>query len=389
MTDDRAPASSNHAKGLGYTAAFLLASVPLGSANDAVPTQEVAIEVEVLASGLDHPWGVEPLPDGAILVTERSGVLRMLRDGRLSTPISGVPDVAAQGQGGLLDIALARDFETSRTIFLSYSTDGAGGLGTAIARARLSEDATALSDVDEIFRMNRFTSVDRHFGSRIAVAPDGSLFFSIGDRGEDERAQDFDDHAGAILRIDANGAAPPDNPYATGDGAAELWSKGHRNPQGLDIDPKTGILYSVEHGARGGDEVNRPEPGRNYGWPTISYGRHYTGAEIGIGTVAEGYEQPIYYWDPSIAPGGMAVYRGEMFPEWDGDLLVAALKFQLLVRLDLDEETGEVLSEERLLKGAYGRIRDVRIAADGAVLMVTDEDNGMILRLSRAQESGN
>ncbi|WP_245304256.1 PQQ-dependent sugar dehydrogenase, partial [Hoeflea olei] len=166
-----------------------------------------------------------------------------------------------------------------------------------------------------------------------------------------------------------------------------LWSKGHRNPQGLDIDPLTGRLYSVEHGARGGDEVNRPEPGRNYGWPVISYGRHYSGAEIGEGTAADGYEQPLHYWDPSIAPGGMAVYRGEMFPEWDGDLLVAALKFQLLVRLDLDGETGEVLSEERMLKGDYGRIRDVHVAPDGSVLLVTDEDDGAILRLTRTPDA--
>lgn len=387
---DHTPARQRRAKAvIGLSAAFMFAWAASASAAEPVPTQEVTIDVEVLATGLDHPWGVEPLPDGAILVTERSGALRMLRNGEVSAPISGVPEVAAHGQGGLLDIALARDFNASRTIFLSYSTSGPGGFGTAIARARLSDDATALSDVTEIFRMNRFTEVDRHFGSRIAVAEDGTLFFSIGDRGEDERAQDSGDHAGAILRITADGAVPADNPYATGGGAAELWSKGHRNPQGLDIDPKTGILYAVEHGARGGDEVNRPEPGRNYGWPEISYGRHYSGAEIGVGAVAEGYEQPVHYWDPSIAPGGMAVYRGEMFPEWDGDLLVAALKFQMLVRLDLDEETGEVLSEERILKGAHGRIRDVRVAADGAVLLITDEDDGSILRLSRAPESSN
>jgi glucose/arabinose dehydrogenase len=374
---------------LGLSSALLLAGMAGASARETIPTQEMSIDVEVLATGLDHPWGVEPLPDGALLVTERSGALRLLRDGKLSEPISGLPEIAARGQGGLLDIALANDFATSRTLFLSYSARGNDGLGTAIARARLSDDGTALTGVEEIFRMNRFTSVGRHFGSRIAVAPDDTLFFTIGDRGESERAQDMGDHAGAVLRIDATGAVPSDNPYAAGGGAPELWSKGHRNSQGLDIDSETGILYSVEHGARGGDEVNRPEAGRNYGWPEISYGRHYSGAEIGAGTAAEGFEQPVHYWDPSIAPGGMAVYRGEMFPEWDGDLLVAALKFQLLVRLDLEEETGEVLSEERLLKGSYGRIRDVRVAADGSVLMVTDEDDGAILRLSRTPQSSN
>lgn len=380
---------------IGLSAALWLASAASVPAGEIVPTSEVSVEVEVIASGLDHPWGVEPLPDGSILVTERSGALRLVRDGVISAPVSGLPDIAAAGQGGLLDVALANDFAASRTIFLSYSTRNDSGLGTAIARARLSEEGTALSDVTEIFRMNRFTGAGQHFGSRIAVAADGTLFFTIGDRGESERAQNFADHAGAVLRIAADGSIPADNPFApqspnaTANAAAELWSKGHRNPQGLDIDSKTGVLYSVEHGARGGDEVNRPQPGLNYGWPTVSYGRHYSGAEIGVGTTAEGYEQPVHYWDPSIAPGGMAVYRGEMFPEWDGDLLVAALKFQLLVRLDLDEETGEVLSEERMLKGTYGRIRDVRVAPDGAVLMVTDEDNGSILRLTRAPASGN
>jgi len=354
-------------------------------ARETIPTQEVSVDVEVLATGLDHPWGVEPLPDGTILVSERSGTLRMLHNGKVSAPISGLPEVAANGQGGLLDIALAADFAASRLVFLSYSASGDGGFGTAIARARLTEDGTALTDVTEIFRMNRFTDVGRHFGSRIAVATDGTLFFSIGDRGESERAQDPDDHAGAVLHLNADGTIPADNPQVGG-GAAELWSKGHRNPQGLDIDPKTGVLYSVEHGARGGDEVNRPQPGRNYGWPVISYGRHYSGAEIGIGSAGEGFEQPVHYWDPSIAPGGMAVYRGEMFPEWDGDLLVGALKFQMLVRLDLDDESGEVLSEERLFKGHYGRIRDVRVASDGAVLMVTDEDDGAVLRISRTPD---
>ncbi|MDP3526684.1 MAG: PQQ-dependent sugar dehydrogenase [Hoeflea sp.] len=364
--------------------AFVLAPASAVMARDTIATKEVRIDVEVLASGLDHPWAVEPLPDGGLLVTERSGALRLVRDGDVSAPISGVPKVVARGQGGLLDIALARDFATSRTLFLSYSAPGGGGAGTAIARARLSEDATALTDVEEIFRMNRFTGAGQHFGSRIAVAEDGTLFFTIGDRGEPDRAQDPNDHAGSVLRIAADGSIPADNPFAGGGGAAEIWSTGHRNPQGMDIDPQTGVLYAVEHGARGGDEVNLPEAGRNYGWPVISYGRHYSGAEIGQGTAAEGMEQPIHYWDPSIAPGGMAVYRGEMFPEWDGNLLVAALKFQLLVRLDLDPETGEVLSEERMLKGDYGRIRDVRVAPDGALLMVTDESNGALLRVSRS-----
>lgn len=373
---------------LGLGAVLACAGSAQALARDTVPTQAATVEIEVLASGLYHPWGVEVLPDGEILVSERSGALRLLRDGQLSDPISGLPEIAVAGQGGLLDIALANDFATSRTLFMSYSAPGQGGAGTAIARARLSEDGASLTQVEEIFRMNRFSRAGQHFGSRIAVAADGTLFFTIGDRGAQDRAQDMADHAGAVLRINADGSIPAGNPYAGVNGTAqELWSKGHRNPQGLDIHPATGVLYSVEHGARGGDEINKPEPGRNYGWPVISYGRHYSGAEIGIGTSADGFEQPVHYWDPSIAPGGMAVYRGAMFPEWDGDLLVAALKFQMLVRLDLDEETGEVLAEERLFKGDYGRIRDVRVAPDGSVLMVTDEADGDILRLSRAPAS--
>lgn len=367
-----------------------MAALPAAHARDTVPTQKVSVDVEVLASGLDHPWGLEVLPDGAILITERSGALRLLREGTLSGPISGVPTVAARGQGGLLDVALANDFAQSRILFLSYSTRGDDGLGTAIARARLSENGGALTDVTEIFRMNRFSGNGRHFGSRIAVAADDTIYFTIGDRGDADRAQDWNDHAGAVLRINPDGSVPADNPFAQSSaGASEIWSKGHRNAQGMTFDPKNGTLYAVEHGARGGDEVNLPRRGLNFGWPVISYGRHYSGAEIGVGSAAEGYEQPLHYWDPSIAPGGMAVYRGEMFPEWDGDLLVAALKFQLLVRLDLDDESGEVLGEERLFKGDYGRIRDVIVAPDGAVLMATDEGDGEILRLSRTPDGGN
>lgn len=352
---------------------------------DTVPTKLVEIRTDVLAEGLDQPWAVEELPDGSLILTELGGAIRVYRDGKLSAPLSGVPKVAARGQGGLLDVALANDFAVSRTLFLSYAASGPGGAGTAIARARLSDDNRSLTEVTEIFRMARLTRKGQHFGSRIAVARDGTLYFTIGDRGEGDRAQDTGDHAGAVLRINPDGTIPADNPHPGG-GAwlAEIWSKGHRNPQGAAIDQKTGTLFTVEHGARGGDEINMPEAGKNYGWPVISYGRHYAGGEIGIGTAADGYEQPIHYWDPSIAPGGMAVYRGAMFPEWDGDLFVAALKFRLLVRLDRDPETGEILGEERMLKGDFGRIRDVVVASDGALLIVTDESDGQLIRISRA-----
>ncbi len=355
------------------------------TAADLIRTEKVPVMVETLATGLEHPWGIEVLPDGALLVTQRSGGLRIIKDGRMSETFGEVPGLAVGGQGGLLDVALARDFDKTGTIFLSYSELGPGGAGTAIARARLVRDGNSarLENIDTIFSMMGKSRGGRHFGSRIAVAEDGNLFFSIGDRGEGDRAQDLMDHAGAILRIAPDGSIPSDNPFADGNGALpELWSKGHRNPQGMDFDRKTGTLYAVEHGARGGDEINRPEAARNYGWPVISYGRHYSGRKIGIGTEATGLEQPLYYWDPSIAPGGMAVYRGDMFPEWDGDFLVAALKDQMLVRLERRED-GTVAHEERLFPDRYGRIREVKEAPDGSLLLLTDDSDGAVLRISR------
>ncbi|WP_084044269.1 aldose sugar dehydrogenase [Ensifer sp. WSM1721] len=347
-------------------------------------TQAGAVRVETLASGLEHPWAVEVMPDGALIVTERPGRLRVLRDGKLSRAIDGVPKAAATGQGGLLDVALDPQFATNRTLYLTLSARGDGGYGTVLVRAALSEDEQSLQEVKEIFRMNRFTRTGVHFGSRIAIDKDGSLFFGIGDRGESERAQDPRDHAGSILRINPDGSIPASNPYRGGTGGrAEIWSIGHRNPQGIAFDPKDGKLLTVEHGSRGGDEINNPLPGKNYGWPVITYGKDYSGAEIGEGTAKEGMEQPLYYWDPSIAPGAIAVYRGSMFPEWDGDLMVAALKYQLLARLERDEN-GTITGEERLFDGEYGRIRDVIVAPDGALLMVTDEANGAVLRVSKA-----
>ena len=349
-------------------------------------TRQAQVRVETVAAGLDNPWSVEVLPDGAFIVTELGGTLRIIRDGKLSDPIEGVPDVAQHGQGGLLDIALAADFEKSRVLFLTMAVKGDKGYGTALVRARLSKDAGKLEQVNELFRMNRFTGKGQHFGSRIAIAPDGNLFFGIGDRGERDRAQDMEDHAGAILHIEPDGGIPADNPYSDGkEGPAELWSKGHRNPQGITIDPASGQLLTVEHGARGGDEINAPQPGKNYGWPVITFGRDYSGAEIGVGEAADGYEQPLYYWDPSIAPGAIDVYQGEMFPEWEGDLLVTALKYKLLARLERDED-GKIVAEERLFEGTFGRLRDVKVAPDGAVLMLTDGDDGKLLRLVASDE---
>ncbi|WP_234186140.1 PQQ-dependent sugar dehydrogenase [Shinella sp. NM-101] len=364
--------------------AVALSPAPSAAQTREFPSKKATLAIETLVTGLKQPWSVEVLPDGGYLVSEKGGTLRLVRNGRISAPITGVPEVATNGQGGLLDIALAPDFATSRLLYLTYSARGDGGAGTAVARARLSDDGTTLEETARIFLMNRLSTRGEHFGSRIAIAKDGSLFFGIGDRGEGERAQDPRDHAGAILHINPDGSPHAANPFlGTSEGLAEIWSKGHRNPQGLTIDPKDGTLLSAEHGARGGDEINNPQPGRNYGWPLVSYGRHYSGAEFDLGSSAAGYEAPLYYWDPSIAPGAIAVYRGAMFPEWDGNLIVAALKYRLVARLERDEG-GAILSEERLFGGEFGRIRDVVVAPDGALLLLTDGADGALLRVSRS-----
>jgi aldose sugar dehydrogenase len=366
--------------------AFAIASLPSAAIAKDYKTETVTVAADTVVDNLDHPWGLAFLPDGALLVTERSGTMRIVRNGRASKPVENVPEVAARGQGGLLDVALAPEFERSGRIYFTYSEPGRGGAGTALASARLvrTDGSAALEDVKVLVSMNRKTQKGQHFGSRIVIAPDGKLFVTMGERGEQKRAQDFKDHAGSVLRINADGSIPKDNPFADGGkGLPELWSKGHRNPQGAAWDPVTNSLLTLEHGAKGGDEINQPRAGRNYGWPVISYGEDYSGAKIGVGTEAEGYEQPLYYWDPSIAPSGLAVYQGKMFPEWNGDLLAGALKFELLVRLDRDEK-GAMKGEERLFEGEFGRIRDVRVAPDGSIYLLTDDSNGKIVRLTRA-----
>ena len=338
--------------------------------------------VETVAGGLEHPWGLAFLPDGRMLVTERPGRLRIVTpDGAVSEPVDGLPEVAARGQGGLLDVALHPAFADNRIIYLSYAAPGEGGAGTAVAHGALSEDGARLEDVTEIFRMNRFTGVTRHFGSRLVPTSWGTLFYTIGDRGEMERAQDGSDHAGSVIHLNLDGTVPDNNPFV-GDPevADEIWSIGHRNPQAAALHPDTGELWVVEHGARGGDEVNRPEAGKNYGWPTITYGIDYSGARIGEGTSKEGLEQPVYYWDPSIAPSGMAFYTGDLFPDWKGDLFVGALVQRHLARLDMQD--GKVVGEERLLEDLGERIRDVRNGPDGAIYVLTDARDGKILRLT-------
>lgn len=345
----------------------------------------IAVRADTVVSGLENPWGLDFLPGGGAIITERPGRMRLISaDGSLSDPIEGVPEVAARGQGGLLDVTIAPDFAQSGTIFFTYAEPGKGGQGTALARAKLIRDggAARLDDVNVIFRMAKKTGTTHHFGSRVVVMPDGTLMVTTGERGDGKRAQDMQDSAGAVIRIDEDGSVPADNPKPEG-WLPELWSKGHRNVQGAIYDPVTKALLTVEHGAMGGDEVNRPEPGKNYGWPVITYGRNYDGEKIGIGTAAPGYEQPLFYWDPSIAPSGLAVYEGDMFPEWRGDLLVGSLKFALLSRLDRDE-TGKIGEEHRMFESEFGRIRDVNVAPDGSIWLLTDESDGAVIRISRA-----
>ncbi len=377
---------------LRLPATFLIASALLlpfsqtGQAQVTVEANACRLVAQERVTDLSHPWGVAFLPGGQTVITERSGGLWLAdpTTGRKTT-VSGAPAVRAAGQGGLLDVVAHPDFAANQRLYFSYSERRDDGLtGTAIAHGRLvMGDTPRLEDLTVIFRMTPASDGSRHFGSRIVFADDGTLWFTIGDRGDRPRAQDPQDHAGSVLRINDDGSIPADNPYADGrEARPEIWSIGHRNPQGAAKHPETRELWTVAHGARGGDEINRPEPGKNYGWPEISYGRHYWGGSIGIGTSAPGMEQPVYYWDPSIAPSGLAFVTGDLFPAWRGDLLVGALKFRMLVRLDMQD--GQVVGEERLFEDDFGRIRDVRIGPDGAIWMLTDDDNGALVRVAPA-----
>jgi glucose/arabinose dehydrogenase len=280
-------------------------------------------EVVEVASGLAHPWGIAFLPDGRALVTEREGRLRLMeRGGRLSEPLKGLPKLAAAGQGGLLDVAIDPDFAQNRMVYLSFSEAGTGGAGTAVARGRLGE--AGLENTELIYRQEPKVRGGNHFGSRLAFAPDRTLYVTQGDRfAYRKEAQNLDSLIGKVVRINRDGSIPAGNPFAQGGGRPEIWSYGHRNMQGAAIEPSTGRLWTHEHGARGGDEINRPDAGKNYGWPVISYGVDYSGARIGVGTRAPGMEQPVFYWDPSIAPSGMMFYTGDAFPDWKGSRLSA------------------------------------------------------------------
>ncbi len=352
------------------------------------PAKPSKIKVETFADGLDHPWGLQFLPDGRLLVTERPGRLRLIsKDGKVSKPVSGVPEVAAVGQGGLLDVLLAPDFGETGTIYLSYGEPrGLFKNGTSVARAKLllDGDSGRLEDVKVIFRQEPAAVSGHHFGSRLAWAMDGTLFITTGERNKlRQEAQNPANDIGKVIRINPDGSIPDDNPKLPG-WAPEVWSIGHRNMQGAALRPETGRLYTVEHGARGGDELNRPEKGKNYGWPVITYGIDYSGAPIGEGiTTKEGMEQAVYYWVPSIATSGLTFYTGDLFPDWKGNAFVGGLAGAQIARLVFDGD--DVVAEETLLGDEGKRIRDIRQGPDGALWVLTDEDDGEVLRVTPAR----
>jgi glucose/arabinose dehydrogenase len=359
-----------------------LALAGVTSAQDGTVSEQARFRVEHLTGGLDHPWSLAFLPGGGFLVSERPGRLRRVdADGRLlDKPVGGLPEIRARGQGGLLDVALHPQFEANKWVYLSYVEPGPGGMGTAVARGRLRGDR--LSDTEVLFRMLPKSRSGRHFGSRLVFDRDGHLFITLGDRGDRPRAQDLGDHAGSVIRLNDDGSVPADNPFVgRPDARPEIYSYGHRNIQGATLHPSTGQLWTHEHGPQGGDEINLPVPGVNYGWPVVTYGVNYgIGTAIGEGTEKAGMAQPLHHWTPSIAPSGLAFYEGDRFPGWQGDLFVGSLKFELLLRLQLED--GRVVGEERLLEEALGRIRDVRQGPDGLLYLLTDASgDGQLVRL--------
>lgn len=375
----------------GLIAAGLLAVALSGfvqAAEQSIRSDKANFRVVLVSAGLEHPWAVAFLPDGRYLVTERPGRLRLIAaDGRLDPrPVAGVPPVAALGQGGLLDVVLHPKFADNSWVYLSYAGAGEGGVGTEVARGRLVSDAAGarLESLQVIYRQQPKSNERVHFGSRLVFDRSGFLYITQGDRGDMVRAQRLDDLAGKLVRLHDDGRVPADNPWVGQVGARpEIFSLGHRSMQGAALHPVSGELWTHEHGPQGGDEINIARRGLNYGWPVITYGVNYgIGTKIGVGTHKDGLEQPLHQWTPSIAPSGMAFYRGDRFPGWRGNLFVGALKFQMLVRLELDGN--HVVREERLLTGREGRIRDVRQGPDGLLYLLTDAPDGRLLRLEPA-----
>ena len=366
---------------------ILLGSLALGvtACNAADDVDERSdLDLVTVTEGLEHPWGMAFLPDGRLLVTERPGRLRIIeRDGQKGPPVAGVPAVEAKKQGGLLDVALDPAFAKNGLVYISYTEPREGGNGTSVARGVL--EGGQLTGVQVIFRQQPTIDGGHHFGSRLVFARDGRLFVTLGERNSARaQAQTLDNTIGKIVRINADGSIPPDNPFVNREGASpEIWSYGHRNVQGAALHPVTGELWANEHGPKGGDELNRVLPGRNYGWPTVSYGTEYTGGKISDSGTAPGIEPPVHYWVPSIAVSGLMFYTGERIPAWQGSAFVGGLKSQQLARLKIEGDG--VAEEERLLRGVVKeRVRDVEQGPDGNIYLLTDEEKGRLLRLQPA-----
>jgi glucose/arabinose dehydrogenase len=353
--------------------------------NTLVESEQEDFRVITLVDGLDHPWSLAFLPDGDMLVSERAGQLRYIDDGQLRPePITGLPDVYVSGQGGLLGLALHPDFDENRWVYYAYSAGNRRANHTSLSRARLSEDGTALTEQEILFQVNFEKQRGFHFGGRILFNPDGTLLLSLGDGSMYlNEAQNLGNHLGSVVRLNDDGSVPFDNPFVSARLAQpEIFTYGHRNVQGLARNPATGSLWAHEHGPYGGDEINILSPGRNYGWPLITYGIDYDGTPISELTAADGLEQPIWYWVPSIAPSGMEFYQGEAFPRWNGDVFVGTLRGQQLVRYEIDGD--RIQSEEVLLAGYGARIREVQTGPDGLLYLLTDDRNGRLLQLSPA-----
>lgn len=350
--------------------AFLLLASP--TAAEVYQTSAGPVNVEPVVEDLDTPWSVAFLPDGRLLITERDGNLLVVSAGGEKRRVARVPDVRARGQGGLFDIVPDPNYAQNKIVYLSYAEPVDGGdARTAVARARF--DSASLQEFQVIFRQDPALGGGRHFGGRIIPDGKGNLFITTGDRGDREEAQETN-HIGKIIRIRDDGSVPDDNPFIGDAMPDEVWSLGHRNPQGATLD-ENGQLWTVSHGARGGDEINRPEPGKNYGWPVISYGTHYSGGKIGVGTTSAGMEQPVWYWDPSIAPSGMMIYSGKLWPDWAGDIFVGSLKFDFISRLKRNGD--QITSEEQLFLNEFTRIRDVREGPDGAIWFLSEGDDAL------------
>lgn len=346
-----------------------------------IESEKQSFRVFTLVQGLENPWSMAFLPDGRVLVTERSGRMRLItKKFELDPiPISGLPEIESRGQGGLFDVVLHPDYEKNGWVYWAYNAPGAGGWGTALARGRLQDHR--MTDVQVLFSMEPKTRSGQHFGGRIAFDQAGMLYLTLGDRGDKERAQAQNDHAGSVIRLHDDGRLPSDNPFIHLNSVKpEKWTLGNRNIQGISIHPQTQEVWTHEHGPQGGDEINVVRAGRNYGWPVITHGVNYgLGTKIGEGKIKDGMEQPVYVWVPSIAPSGMVFVKGQHFANWNGDLLIGALRDQSLIRLEL--KGNRIVHEERLLKGQVGRIRDVRMGPDGLIYLLTDSTDGALLRL--------